>query len=119
MMVIAEFRAEPEKLRLSCKVEGHAGTAPKGEDLVCAAATAYLTQLAQLAAYMHAEGGKLKDKPKVELHEGVGEVSCRATPGGWAELLHCFFCVEVGYHLLARNHPDAVRLIPFTIPAEG
>lgn len=117
-MITAVFKADPDKLRLSCEVRGHANTAPEGHDLICAAATAYLTQMAQVVEYACAEGGKVDGKPRIILHKGVGEVACTAAPGGYAEILHTFYCGEVGFFLLARSHPDAVRLIPFSVSSD-
>lgn len=84
-------RLEPHRLR----VQGHAGTAPKGEDLVCAACSALVYATAQRLNEL--------EKPTGQLLEG--DVDLRWT-GDRSETLAV---LRAGVKLLERDYPQAIH----------
>lgn len=106
-MICAEFEVHEKSIILS--IRGHAGHAEKGRDLICASASMLAYTLAQMAIFMHKEG-KLQKKPKIRLDSGDGCVVVKPNEEAFAEALHCFLVVQVGFGLLAKNYPDFVQV---------
>ncbi|MBO5463783.1 MAG: ribosomal-processing cysteine protease Prp [Clostridia bacterium] len=92
---------------LFLKVEGHAGQAEKGCDIVCASVSVLVYTLAQYVKWMY-ERHELKRSPLIELEEGNAQVVARPKAEFMAEGLHAFFVASVGFDLLARNYPDYI-----------
>ena len=92
---------------ISLKVEGHAGQAEKGQDIICASVSMLVYTLAQYAKWMF-ERHQLKRSPLIELEEGNSRVILKPKKDNYAECLHAFFVVSVGFDLLARNYPEYV-----------
>jgi uncharacterized protein YsxB (DUF464 family) len=113
-MITARFYQKPSNGSIHMTLKGHAGTAPKGEDLVCSAATMMAYTVAQAVQFMY-ESDKLKLKPKI--HFGDGEATIIATPTeeAYAEVLHAFWVVQCGVHVLAHNYPTNVKLEHLTV----
>lgn len=97
---------------LTLKVEGHAGQAEKGQDLVCASVSTLVYTLAQYVKWMY-EKHQLKRKPLIELEEGNTEITVRPKADYMAEGLHAFFVASTGFHLLAFNYPEYVTFHSF------
>lgn len=112
-MTKATFKTLPKSGSITLKVEGHAGAAAKGEDIVCAAASILSYTLAQTLSFMHSEG-KLQKKPNIKL-DGGGTATITAKPKAewYDEALHCYFIAQVGFHLLAHNYPQYVAVETF------
>lgn len=55
------------------KVRGHAGSAPEGHDLVCAAVSAYVDQMAETVKALY-KMGWLKDRPRICLDKGKATI---------------------------------------------
>ena len=70
-MVKIHFWQEKDNGTIHMKVKGHAGTAPRGEDLVCASATMLVYTVAQAVSFMH-EQGQLEEKPHIKIREVPG-----------------------------------------------
>ena len=113
-MVKIHFWQEKDKGSIHLKVKGHAGTAPKGEDLVCASATMLVYTVAQALSFMH-EQGQLEEKPHIKIREGKAVVVARPKDEFFAEALHTFWVAQCGAHLLAKNYPEAVSLNHLTV----
>ena len=113
-MVKIHFWQEKDKGSIHLKVKGHAGTAPKGEDLVCASATMLVYTVAQALSFMH-EQGQLEEKPHIKIREGKAVVVARPKEEFFAEALHTFWVAQCGAHLLAKNYPEAVSLNHLTV----
>jgi uncharacterized protein YsxB (DUF464 family) len=90
-------------------LKGHAGAAPKGEDLICSAATMMAYTVAQAVQFMH-EQGKLKKKPKIHIKDGEAAIIATPMEEGYAEALHTFWVAQCGIHVLAHNYPQNVKL---------
>jgi uncharacterized protein YsxB (DUF464 family) len=96
------------------KVKGHANTAPRGADLVCASATMLVYTVAQAMTFMH-EQGQLEEKPYVKIREGKAVVIAKPKEDFFAEVLHTFWVAQCGAHTLACNYPEAVSLNHLTV----
>lgn len=107
-MIKASFEKEDGQFISMC-VEGHAGQAQKGKDIVCASATILAYTVAQTITQMHKQGW-LKKKPHITLKEGNSIITCVPKEDFFNECLMAYFVAEVGYHLLASNYPQYVSL---------
>ena len=95
---------EPEALCLS--VKGHAGAAPAGEDLVCAAASILAWTLADTVTETAEFYGH------VRVREHGAEITVRAAPEEDCEerCRAVFETVARGFSLLAEKHPEYIRM---------
>lgn len=93
-------------------MKGHAGTAPKGEDLVCAGATMLAYTLAQTVDFFRRDGKLAKD-PKLRLMEGDCEIVCTPTKESYGQVLNAFWVQQCGAMVLAENYRENVRLEGF------
>ncbi len=108
-MIAAKFYRNPDKGTVHMVLKGHAGAAPKGEDLICASATMLAYTTAQAVQFLY-ENGLLKRKPRIRLRDGQAEVIATPTEDGYAPVLHTFWVAQCGVHVLAHNYPGHVRL---------
>lgn len=108
-MVKIHFWQEPDKGSIHLKVTGHANTAPKGADLVCASATMLVYTVAQAMRFMY-EQGQLAEKPKIRIREGKAIVVAKPKEDYFAEALHAYWVAQCGAHVLACNYQEAVSL---------
>lgn len=115
-MINAKFTAAGGSIML--QLQGHAGAAPKGKDLICAAASMLAYTLAQTMEFMQEEGG-LQVKPTIRLEEGDVLILAKPKPDRYAEALHAFFVTQAGYHLLEHNYPQNVKLCSFGAAAKN
>jgi uncharacterized protein YsxB (DUF464 family) len=97
---------------LGLTVEGHAGQAEKGQDIICASVSMLTYTVAQYVKWMY-ERHQLKRMPLIELEEGNSRVVIKPKSEFIAEGLHAFFVVSVGFDLLARNYPEYVTFHSF------
>lgn len=111
-MVKVEFNVDEEKMKLTMRVKGHAGQNNVGYDIVCSAVSILTYTLAQTMKNMF-EGHQLKKKPILKLEIGDGEISVQAKKESYAETLHSFYVVEVGFILLANQYPQYIQLTRF------
>lgn len=114
-MIFVRFYKKQDNGSIHMTIKGHAGAAPKGEDLVCASATMLAYTAAQAIQFMHEQGGMLKRKPKIDIKEGCATVIATPTEEGYAEVLHTFWVVQCGIHILAHNYPQYVTLEHLTL----
>ena len=98
------------------QMQGHAKTAPKGEDLVCAAATTLAYTLAQAVQFLY-EQGRLEAQPKIQIEDGYAFVSASPNGDSLAETLMVFWVSQVGAYVLEHNYPQAVCLMPMEVSA--
>ena len=110
-MIRATFEKEEGKF-ISLRVDGHAGQAEPGKDIVCSAASILVYTVAQTIMQMHKQKW-LKKKPNINLKDGKAIVTCVPKPEYYEECLMAFFVAEVGYHLLETNYPQYVGLKMF------
>ena len=106
-MIKAKFYTKNDSIHMTLK--GHAGTAPYGEDLICASATMLAYTVAQAVQFMQ-EHGKLKKKPKIYIREGRATIIATPKEEDYAEALHTFWVAQCGIHVLAHNYPQYVSM---------
>ena len=94
--------------------QGHAMTAPKGEDLVCAACTMLVYTLAQAVQFLY-EQDRLLEKPKMQIVDGYACIEARPKRTAEAEVLMAYWAVQAGAFVLERNYPQAVSLMPMEV----
>lgn len=111
-MIKAEFMADKSSGTLTMRVTGHALSAEKGKDLVCAIASGYAYQAAQAVQFMY-EDKELRKKPKLELESGSAVIVAKPKDDHYVDALHLFFVVQAGFYALANNYPQYVELKPF------
>lgn len=111
-MITAEFTTHKDAGSISLRMTGHAGAAAAGSDIVCAAASILAYTVAQTLQFMD-EQGDLQKKPRIQLNEGDTILVAKPKPESYAEVLHTFFVVQVGFHLLSHNYPQYVELKSF------
>lgn len=97
-MIVATFNEVGKKL--SVRVEGHAGYAEHGKDIVCASASILAYTLAQFV--MEAEGSF------VDLASADTTIECETDD---ESIINAFDFAKRGYELLALNYPQYVKLI--------
>lgn len=112
-MVKINFWKDPESKAICMKVQGHANTGPEGADLVCASATMLVYTVAQAITFMHQQG--YTEKPRIKIRKGKAKVSVVPKEEYYAEVLHSFWTVQCGAHMLAVNYPEAVSLNHLTV----
>ena len=113
-MITARFYQKPSNGSIHMTLKGHAETAPKGEDLVCSAATMMAYTVAQAVQFMY-ESDKLKKKPKIHIKDGEATIIATPTEDAYAEALHTYWVAQCGAHTLACNYPEAVSLNHLTV----
>lgn len=112
-MVIARFTMDESKRLVTLKLNGHAGQAEAGKDIICSSASILAYTVAQNIKMAEARG-LLKYSPTIKLREGNSIISCRAKDDeAYAELLHTYLVVQAGYQLLAHNYPQYVAVEMF------
>ena len=113
-MIKARFYQKPSNGSIHMTLRGHAESAPKGEDLICSAATMLAYTVAQAVQFMH-ESEKLKKKPKIHIVDGEATIIATPTEEAYAETLHIFWVAQCGIHVLAHNYPGNVELEHLTV----
>lgn len=111
-MIKATFTYIKDAETIAMSVEGHAGQAEKGQDLICSAASILAYTTAKYVQYVEKLEGFLM-KPRIEIEDGHMLIEVVPTENYIAEVLNAFFVAEVGYSLLAQNYPQYVELKPF------
>ena len=112
-MLVAKFSMDTEKKSVSLKLNGHAGQAEAGKDIVCSSASILAYTVAQNIK-MAESRGLLKYSPTIKLREGNSIITCRAKDDeSYAEILHAYCVVQTGYQLLAHNYPQYVAVEMF------
>ena len=109
-MIKIDFKYDMKAREFSLTVNGHAGQAEIGQDIVCASASILAYTLAQVILKKHLIGF-LEDAPSIILGGGDATVSCKAREGCECDIGECFSVIETGYMLLAHNYPQFVELI--------
>lgn len=112
-MIKVKIRAHDAARYLCLTVQGHAGYAEKGQDIVCSASSILAYTVAQIAREL-TEGGAVKGKPCIELAEGDAKVMFRCkNDDTYARARSAFSVAKTGYELLAHNYPQFVDVTSF------
>ena len=86
-MIKVRFDKSEDGKTLILTLEGHAGQAEVGKDIVCSTASILAYTTAQMVQTMREEG-KLKKKPHIRLEEGNAVITCKPSRSYYAEALH-------------------------------
>lgn len=103
---------EKDQMELTLRVEGHAGQANIGNDIICSACSILAYTVAQLVKTAY-EVGDLKYRPEVKLESGDAVISCIPKEDTYCTILGIYMFAEVGYKLLTHNFPQFVELKSF------
>lgn len=87
-------------------VQGHAGAAPKGEDLICSAASILVHTLAANVEHMERSG--IAENTVLDIREGWAKISCKASRGFESTVASAYQSVCVGFEILARKFPSYI-----------
>lgn len=100
-MIYIEFN--PKKYRISAK--GHAGSAPKGEDIVCAGVSALMGALAKTAVEL-ADGGAFKKPAEGKVTDGDAEIRFYPKKGMEQTVSLIIYSTLCGLELIAEQYPQ-------------
>ncbi len=99
---------QQERGQIQIRIQGHAGYAPAGEDIVCAATSMLGALLEETLLRENTQGG-LRFL-SVQKSNGVLELDFSPTLSGWSRLSPVLEAVEHGFRLLADQYPSYVSL---------
>ena len=111
-MIKASFTHNKESGTVVISVEGHAGQAEKGHDLVCSAASILAYTVAKYVESVDNVGG-LIEPPRMDIEDGYILIEAKPTEKYISEVLNAYFVAELGFHLLSQNYPQYVELKMF------
>lgn len=89
--------------------QGHAGWAPKGEDLVCAGVSTLVNSLSEAVLKLY-EQGMLRRYPRAQIDAGKAEIIARPKAGFFRETALLYWLTEVGMAMLEENFPECVKV---------
>ena len=87
-------------------IEGHAGSGPKGHDLVCSAVSALALTLAGNVSYMEAQ--EAVRNVTINLDEGNAEIQCTAYRRYKESVEQIYRAICVGFELLTTKYPENI-----------
>lgn len=91
---------------LTVRASGHAGFAPRGQDIVCAGVSILLAAAAETAARMRRDG--LLEECTVRLEPGDAEIAMKPTPEGSAKAEAVMEMLRAGAELLEDGYGQYV-----------
>ena len=89
------------------QVYGHARSAPRGDDLVCCAASTLTYTAAQSVVDLY-EQGALRRFPDTVLASGNAQVAAVALSETQEKVEQMFRTIATGYEMLARQYPEYI-----------
>ena len=95
---------DPQKMHL--RIWGHAGSAPRGQDLICAGVSALALGLQESLEQLNREGCLQEKKIRIEVGEAC--FSCKALTGEAERVRGCFETVFWGLYALQRAFPERI-----------
>lgn len=107
-MINVTFTEEGNKLSL--RLEGHAGYAEIGKDIICSSASILAYTVAQYV--LEAEHRGETDACEVRLESGKSIIYCEPKGDALKEIEKMYSFAKRGYQLLANTYPQYVRLMP-------
>lgn len=103
---------------LSLRLEGHAGYAGIGKDIVCASCSILAYSVANIVME-EALKGSFSSEPEVRMESSFASIYCETTKDSHERLLHAFRTAEVGYRLLSHSYPQNVEFKIVGKPSEA
>ena len=98
--------------KLSLRIDGHAGYAEVGKDIVCASASILAYTVAQFVTVAE-HNGYLVSPAEIKLDSGDTVITCEPTEGAALSIQDAYSFAQMGYSLLAHNYPQYVQLNKF------
>lgn len=109
-MIKVTFRTHDATRDLCLTLEGHAGQAVAGNDIVCASASILAYTVAQIVRFMNDDEALVGD-PQIVMNSGDAIIACRCKSDEiYAKVKYAYDFAEVGFALLAHNYPQYVEL---------
>ena len=90
-------------------LQGHAGSGPYGQDLVCAAVTALVYALAQRLQQWEQKGA-LEDPAEIQLGSGKAQISAIPKGDYEAQVTEDFCLISGGLKFLETHYPERIRV---------
>lgn len=90
-------------------LQGHAGSAPYGQDLVCAAVSALVYALAQRITDLEKQGA-LEQPPEICLASGNARISAVAKEKDREKVHEDFRLIYSGLKLLQAHYPEGIQM---------
>lgn len=90
-------------------IQGHAGGAPWGQNLVCAAVSMLAYALAQRLTELENQGA-LVQPPQIRLTSGDAQISAIAKENHADQVQEAFALIQSGLTLLHQRYPQQVQL---------
>ena len=110
-MIRVRLNANERTKKVRISVKGHAQTAEKGADLVCAAASMVTMMIAQHIQDVNLVPGFFKKTPNVMVASGDALVECEcADTEKYRILRHDLIVLTRGYFLLQYNYSGRVNV---------
>ena len=97
---------------LTLKLDGHAGQADIGRDIVCSSCSILAYTVAQFVKETQ-DKGLLEEFATIKLESGDTVISCKPVDDMLIDMQNIYLFAEKGYHLLAHNYPQFVELKTF------
>lgn len=107
-MIRVLVKLDYDKSLYSIKMNGHAGQAEAGKDIVCASASMLIFTIAQYVSDLF-NSHRLKKKPVINLDFGNAEIIAKPKAEYADECYFAFRTISTGFELLAHNHPQYVE----------
>lgn len=99
---------EVKRNGLTLTIKGHAQSAEKGKDLICASASILFYTLVENISRLEDMG---KCKSQIKALEGDAEVKVIASPSEFDVVTSIFNTIMVGYEVLANEYPEFIRIL--------
>ena len=106
-MIQIRFFRDSRRGTVGMEMEGHAGAAPRGADLICASATMLAYTAAQSVQELW-ETGCLREQPEILLAEGKARIAAIPGEDCSPRLGDVLWTLRCGARLLAHNYPQYV-----------
>jgi len=107
-MTTVKFHTYPDG-RISMTVSGHAGFAPRGQDILCAAVSVLTLTAAQTAGELQRKN-LLQQEAVTVLQEGFACITLRPKAHARGQARAAFRVILTGMRLLARSYPQYVQV---------
>lgn len=105
-MIKASFK-ELKNSSITLSIEGHAGAAEEGHDIVCSSVSILAYTLAQYVTECF-EKGYLKQEPTIILEKGRGSVTSAPKEEYYDDIRQGYAFAKIGLDLLSHNYPQYV-----------
>ena len=110
-MVIVKATQCSDKRQIKLEVNGHAGQAQPGQDIVCSAISILVYSLAQVFSIMETQG-YFTTPPLISLESGDAVIIavCRDDVT-YIDALHMLFFAKTGFSMIQAEHPEYIKYI--------